>query len=601
MLFESQKQLMVVVQNAAELQAEVNILQKGRFLPEIESRSQSLSPSDSVSQVPSAFRSTSPNLDNVRPAARPPHLSFEVLWNIEDCQNDPLSAQNKANYSHPLMILVIRNADGSLIAAEKYHNIWTNTAALVSANLQGLPPPANDPTRVRKNSRFSGDIDIRTISWYKICYPTQLSNVIQALERMHPELQLCSGNWKAEHMLMQYLNSCNSTVCSPHSSTTGKGKERARRLSQASSDGSRHAGPSASVPRPQVTPSHDDPLDNQDGHANSTKRPRSDSDCTTTLALKKLRAGDAVGSLQVMNDIDIIDDLATLDSTSPALISHGDYATPIPTVLTTSTTPTNSTEMQINIAFISVDPSLTNLIDIFNSEFPMLKAAAPLLDCLTAMAATERTPRETSPEVLAFISRIENADPNCLELDEDNTNAGWGRRQFTAGFQTVASVLVSWDVIGSVASACRLISASIKTCRVARHICRERGIQAESFMSDVYLDRVVETLCTLTAGQIPQQSQVPTSSTPTLPLPPPPKNAPASQPLANNHQRKALQVLVVEDLKVWIKDHAITVPQRNPKKANLISAILMSNKIPSSDEINALLNQRKGKRGATLP
>ena len=96
-----------------------------------------------------------------------------------------------------------------------------------------------------------------------------------------------------------------------------------------------------------------------------------------------------------------------------------------------------------------------------------------------------------------FLSRIENADPYVADLSEDDSGPSWGHSQFTSGNMTLTSVLQSWESIGSTEMACHLIAASIKTCKVARHICFEQKITTGSYLSDAYLQNLVEVLWTL--------------------------------------------------------------------------------------------------------
>jgi len=117
-----------------------------------------------------------------------------------------------------------------------------------------------------------------------------------------------------------------------------------------------------------------------------------------------------------------------------------------------------------------------------------------LLKALEGDASPE--PAQPSGGVTAFLERIESADPNDSNFSGDDINANWGHDQFTAGSMTCSTVLTSWDHIG-VATACKLIAAALKTCRAARHICFERGIEVESYLSDMYLQTLVESLWTV--------------------------------------------------------------------------------------------------------
>ena len=101
-----------------------------------------------------------------------------------------------------------------------------------------------------------------------------------------------------------------------------------------------------------------------------------------------------------------------------------------------------------------------------------------------------------------FIERIEHAHPNAPGIEEDDTNIGWGHWQFTAGGMTCQSVLKTWSDIGGVTMAYRLLAASLKTCLVARHLCFMNKIspQSSSYLSDVYLEKVVSILWTMVSA-----------------------------------------------------------------------------------------------------
>jgi hypothetical protein len=102
--------------------------------------------------------------------------------------------------------------------------------------------------------------------------------------------------------------------------------------------------------------------------------------------------------------------------------------------------------------------------------------------------------KEPSTNLKCFLDRIENSDPNDTTLDEDNKGVGWGHDQFTAGSLTCSSVMTSWEDIGSTDIACKLIAAAIRTCKVARYTCEKMSITATTYISDTYLERVIETL-----------------------------------------------------------------------------------------------------------
>ncbi|KAF8879369.1 hypothetical protein BD779DRAFT_1447003 [Infundibulicybe gibba] len=141
----------------------------------------------------------------------------------------------------------------------------------------------------------------------------------------------------------------------------------------------------------------------------------------------------------------------------------------------------------------------SGLINALSREFPVLPHALSLLNAMAASPNFEQG--QPSSEVLEFIARINDADPNTFdEESEDETNANWGHYQFTAGGINCRSVLTTWSRIGNTETACCLIAAALKTCRIARHICIKRGIQSTNFLSDAYLQNTIEILWELWVG-----------------------------------------------------------------------------------------------------
>jgi hypothetical protein len=98
---------------------------------------------------------------------------------------------------------------------------------------------------------------------------------------------------------------------------------------------------------------------------------------------------------------------------------------------------------------------------------------------------------------MAFLNRIERADPHAPDISEEDNNESWGHHQFTATSLTCTTVLTSWDCIDNIDVVCRLIAAAIKTCRVARHLCFSWNINASTYLSDIYLSNVVKLLWSL--------------------------------------------------------------------------------------------------------
>jgi hypothetical protein len=128
----------------------------------------------------------------------------------------------------------------------------------------------------------------------------------------------------------------------------------------------------------------------------------------------------------------------------------------------------------------------------FSQEFPLIPHAKELLKSMQSnMSFQSGGPLD---DVITFLDRIENADPHSPDISDDDKNESWGHYQFTAATLTCTSMLISWDSIGNVSMACRLLAAAIKTCKVARHLCFSYNISPASYLSDVYLSSVVELL-----------------------------------------------------------------------------------------------------------
>jgi hypothetical protein len=125
-------------------------------------------------------------------------------------------------------------------------------------------------------------------------------------------------------------------------------------------------------------------------------------------------------------------------------------------------------------------------------EFPSICRG---IDLLRAMEAHPDFGAGTTPILTStFLSRIEDSDPADPNLSEDDTGSSWGHYQFTSGSMRIKSVIQSWECVGSTATACKLIAAALKTCKVARHICFEQKINTTSFLADAYLSNLIDEL-----------------------------------------------------------------------------------------------------------
>jgi hypothetical protein len=144
--------------------------------------------------------------------------------------------------------------------------------------------------------------------------------------------------------------------------------------------------------------------------------------------------------------------------------------------------------------FVKTSDRVTfHIVDELLNQQPPIPHAIALLDAMAASPDFKSS--IPSDNVAAFLNRIEAADPNSSEIGEDDSNQSWGHWQFTAGGLTITTVIQDWACVGDVDMACKLLAAAIRTCKVARHICLERNITSCNFLSDAYLNNMVERLC----------------------------------------------------------------------------------------------------------
>ena len=133
------------------------------------------------------------------------------------------------------MSAALRFEDGVTVSSEEYAAIRTDTATICNAILARLPKPE----RARWGKRVD---ESRTITWYKSFYWTELRLAVAKLEKMHFVLRLCGGNWKAEHMIMNHLNSNNTTAARRVDGGLQSGRKVGKtRRTQARSPSQRHS------------------------------------------------------------------------------------------------------------------------------------------------------------------------------------------------------------------------------------------------------------------------------------------------------------------------------------------------------------------------
>ena len=110
-----------------------------------------------------------------------------------------------------------------------------------------------------------------------------------------------------------------------------------------------------------------------------------------------------------------------------------------------------------------------------------------------------------SDKVATLLERLQSADPGSPDINEDNSCQSWGHYQFTAGFISPTSSLTTWQDVGDVATAFKLVAAGLKICEEARLMCANAGAaKTTGFISDDYLKQTLDLIekCWVDAGGV---------------------------------------------------------------------------------------------------
>ncbi|KAF8262007.1 hypothetical protein EI94DRAFT_1809450 [Lactarius quietus] len=142
---------------------------------------------------------------------------------------------------------------------------------------------------------------------------------------------------------------------------------------------------------------------------------------------------------------------------------------------------------------VSVLPPVKNIIANLISQFPSLTNAFSLITSMNSQPSFKQG--EPSVEVAALLKHIQYTDPNSPDIDEDNWGQSWGHYQFMAGGLSPLSSLTTWQKIGNVNTALKLVAAALKTCQDARAMCANAGAPKMSgSISDIYLEQILDCL-----------------------------------------------------------------------------------------------------------
>ncbi|KAF8259352.1 hypothetical protein EI94DRAFT_1707172 [Lactarius quietus] len=148
---------------------------------------------------------------------------------------------------------------------------------------------------------------------------------------------------------------------------------------------------------------------------------------------------------------------------------------------------TNAEPAPVTFCPIFVDPSA-----ILTSDFPALTSAPGLIRSMNVQPSFKQG--NASQNVTTLLKHVQSADLASLDFDEDDKGKGWGHYQFTAGGITLSSSLTTWQEVGSVATAFKLVAAALKTCQEVWQMCKSDEMPMSGFISDIYLKNTLECL-----------------------------------------------------------------------------------------------------------
>ncbi|KAI0945091.1 hypothetical protein AcV7_001721 [Taiwanofungus camphoratus] len=435
LLYSENKQLLEEVQS---LRAEAHARSSGYS-------TLSIAPSDSAS-----CRATTPQSESVTmrvvsegdgPLTRPASYPVKILWTLQDCKNDEDVAITKVNPSRPSIQRAIHNKDGTMITEEDYRMILA-TARLCRAELLQLPPPPGYAYRDRSLAR--------TKNYFKSYHLKEWAAALQKMEEQQPLLSLCAYYWKADHVLgglfrssshrgMDSSEDDNDDSADNRSASTWLSTKRPRVPSSAT-NGAKKMKPRTSTSNPlpvHHTTVADEPIVTNQALSMAVHDPPGSLTtpanvpltitASDTLAISAsdtlaISASDALMMTASDTHMTISNNpLALATTTKPVLQPSDSLRRPLLSSLFAPLPYVHSSAAikSIDFAFIQVDPTLENLTMILAAEFPHFINGLELLN------AVKLSPTfgigAPSPQVLAFIERVECADPNTPDLSPDDT------------------------------------------------------------------------------------------------------------------------------------------------------------------------------------
>ncbi|KAI9446301.1 hypothetical protein H4582DRAFT_2052374 [Lactarius indigo] len=350
----------------------------------------------------------------------------------------------------------------------------------------------------------AGDPKSRTRSFIKNLFKPEYDRAILELEAEQRLLRLCYAHWKADVLIGQVFTRRNEA----------EGKAASNRARAASSFPPDATSEPPTAPIPQVW---------NVAPVNVAKR---------ALELSPGPKSPSASQVQKRSKDGIAPSVQK--TVGPSVPANQPQHTRklVPTFLN-RTEVTNGEPASTNLRPVFVDPSADNLIAVLTSDFPSLTNAVALIRSMNAQMSFKQG--KASDNVTTLLERVQFADPGSPDIDEDNMCLSWGHDLFTAGGVSPSSSLTTWENVGSVATAFKLVAAALKTCQEARLMCANVGTPKTSgFISDVYLEKILECLqnCWVGAGGAITPSRVPV-----LPTTPP---TPSYRDVAMSPPKRAL-------------------------------------------------------------
>ncbi|KAF9459807.1 hypothetical protein BDZ94DRAFT_1324514 [Collybia nuda] len=586
----------------------------------------SIGPSDSIFQQPSwpntAFGFVAPPAINISQAREcPMEYPFKVLWFKRDCQQDTDACPSDTNPSRPPMRKAIRNEQGDMISEEYYNSILKSATLYVNKLVLLIHTKA--PTQAPRKT------------YVEKHFPNQWRSIINQFETEHPPLALCASHWKANQLLSEMLCARKPGIVDPevkiHTNTTTSSSKKKR------TNSSTESTPNHGTKKQNIGHSNEkeEPQLNDDtGEGEPQPNNRGEQQCNdlspalgqkpvTTLSMLAEPATTKVrptprhkGKEKVTTGFSFDDIYA-----GALMLGRGKPPSTKTTTLASQESHTNGSGSSILplpkttiVGMISVQATYSSLKEASTQEFSEIPHLPACLESLQKVSASAAFNGQPCSMTLALLNQIESADPTAPDINEDDTNLGWGHMQFTASGLTLSTVIRSWENIGNVATAYQLLAAAIKTCRVAQHLCFTNNIVATGgFLSDNYLQNLVEILWDILKLKTSEQSDLPSVATPhnmatstsstTAPAgssedhPPTPTTPQKSKNLAVTTDY--LQELHKVELKRWMIESKITVPPYNKQnKDDLIKAIRTSDILPNQEAYEHFVSQRKKKQAS---